>query len=220
MTTLEANASHVHPGRPGAARPQAGSPERPPLAAASDPTTLTLVEIAERLEGVTAQIEAERAREREARAAYKQVAEHVEARIMSIREQAATLVREQQRRLASFDGMFTPGSGLDEPRHDQERGPTARRHSPLATPANLGEAIVALWTLPEYTEPLSTEEIAEALPAVGYESKAAPRSLRSAVNQALAKLCRDGRIGKYRQDGSMIGRDDSRSRARRYMPTR
>ncbi|MCA9287796.1 MAG: hypothetical protein KDA05_04380, partial [Phycisphaerales bacterium] len=170
-------------------------------------------------EGVTAQIESERSREREARAAYKQVAEQVEARITAIREQAAALVREQQRRMSSFDGLLAPRPGLDEGPGDAGRGGASRRHSPLATPANLGEAIIALWTLPEHSGPLSTEEIAEALPGVGYESRAVPRSLRSAVNQALARLSRDGRIEKYRQDGTLIGRDDTRSRARRYMPT-
>lgn len=220
MMTTDANAVHRHqghirPARDGTPRQGAGATGR----VEADPSSLSLVEIAQYLEGVTAQIESERAREREARAAYKQVAEQVEARIVSIREQAASLVREQQRRMSSFDGMFAPAAGLDGASDDPRHASGARRHSPLATPANLGEAIVALWTLPEHTTPLSTEEIAEALPSVGYESKAAPRSLRSAVNQALAKLSRDGRIEKYRQDGTMIRRDDTHSRARRYMPT-
>jgi DNA-binding GntR family transcriptional regulator len=51
---------------------------------------------------------------------------------------------------------------------------------------------------------------------VGYESKAAPRSLRSAVNQALAKLSRDGKVQKYRQDGSVIAKNEPRARARKY----
>lgn len=180
-------------------------------AGSTDLSSLTLVQIAERLERVTSLIEAERSREREARAEYKQVADQVEARIVAIKAEASVLVREQQRRMSTFDGLIGGGAGA---RGDSER----RRGSGDAdSPANIADAIVRLWSLPEYDEPLTTEEIVSALPAVGYESKAAPRSLRSAVNQALAKLCRDGRIQKYRQDGSVIGRNEPRARARKYM---
>lgn len=184
----------------------------------ADMDSLTLVQIAERLERITTQIEAERVREREARARYREVAEQVEARITSIKADASALVREQQRRLSSFDGMLGPARAADLDR-PQGQDSAPRRRSPLDTPANIGDAILRLWTLPEHDEPLSTDEIAEALPSVGYESKAAPRSLRSAVNQALAKLCREGRIEKFRQDGSVIGRHQTGARARRYMST-
>lgn len=177
--------------------------------------SLSLVQIAERLERVTTQIEAERSRERDARAVYRQVADQVEASITSIKAGAAELVREQQRRLNSFDSMLGRSSRADGEAQPENFG-SSRRRSPLDTPANIGEAILRLWTLPEYDEPLSTDQIADALPAVGYDSKAAPRSLRSAVNQALAKLCRDGRVEKYRQDGTIIGRHESGARARRY----
>lgn len=205
MTSLEAK-PHSLPVREGPA----------PAPSADEPVeALSLVEIAQRLERVTGMIEAERTREREARARYQEVADQADQRIRTIKEQAAALVREQQRRLRSFDGM------LGEPEAQAPRTPSPsapRRHSPLATPANIGQAILRLWTLPEFDHPLTTDEIAEALPAVGYDSKAAPRSLRSAVNQALAKLCRDGQIDKYRQDGTIIGHADRRSRARKYMP--
>lgn len=189
-------------------------PEEP-----KDLESLTLVEIAQLLERVTAQIEAERARERDARAHYQALATQTDARIRQIKQQASALVREQQRRLRSFDGMLDQPSDARSDQPDARPRPTqARRHSPLATPANIGQAILRLWTLPEFDQPLTTDQIAEALPTVGYESKAAPRSMRSAVNQALAKLCRDGQIDKYRADGSIIGHSDRRSRARRYMP--
>ncbi len=175
---------------------------------------LSLVQIAERLERVTTQIEAERSREREARQKYREVADAVETRIMSIKAEAGSLVREQQSRLAAFDGMLDRRSPGEE---DARQGFAAgRRRHPLDTPANIGEAILRLWTLPEHDGPLTTDEIAESLPSVGYDSKAAPRSLRSAVNQALAKLCRDGKVDKYRQDGTVIGRHEHNARARKY----
>lgn len=177
-------------------------------------SSLTLVQIAERLEKVTAQIEAERTKERDARQKYREVADAVEARITAIKSEAGALVREQQSRLASFDGMLSRRSqGEDEARQGFAAG---RRRHPLDAPANIGEAILRLWTLPEHDEPLTTDEIAEGLSTVGYDSKAAPRSLRSAVNQALAKLVRDGKVDKYRQDGSIIGRNEHGARARKY----
>ncbi len=70
------------------------------------PGELSLVEIAERLEKVTHAIEAERTAEREARRVYQEVATRVEASIASIRAHARSLVDEQRRRMASFDGMI------------------------------------------------------------------------------------------------------------------
>src|SRR5262249_5421689 len=70
------------------------------------PGELSLVEIAERLERVTAAIEAERNIERDARRAYQDVASRVEAQIATIRSYAKSLVDEQRRRIASFDGML------------------------------------------------------------------------------------------------------------------
>lgn len=184
-----------------------------------DLESLTLVQIAERLERVTSLIEAERVRERDARTRYRQIADEVEARITAIKTDAASLVREQQRRLSSFDGMISIGPSAGTGRGAVASSGDTRRRTPLDTPSNISDAIVRIWSLPEYDEPLSTDEIAEALPAVGYESKAAPRSLRSAVNQALAKLCRSGRMEKYRQDGTVITRRETGARARRYKPT-
>lgn len=190
----------------------------PPFAGDASPprgddlSSLTLVQIAERLDRVTSQIEAERAREREARARYREVADQVDSRIQAIKSEASALVREQQRRLASFESSLgahrSPGASVGA------RVPSL--DGPPVAPANISEAIVMLWTLPEYDQPMTTDEIAEALPAVGYESKAAPRSLRSAVNQALGKLCRVGKMQKYRQDGSPIDPRDRGARARRY----
>jgi hypothetical protein len=52
---------------------------------------------------------------------------------------------------------------------------------------------------------------------VGYKTDAAPASLRSSVNQALAKLCRVGTIVRLRADGSVIPPKDKTSRARKYL---
>jgi hypothetical protein len=182
----------------------------------ADLGSLSLVQIAERLERVTSQIEAERVREREARARYKEIADQVEAKIAAIKAEASTLVREQHRRMTSFDGLLgAAGNGVGAAPGARSPG-AERRRGPAEAPANIADAIVRIWTLPQFDEPLSTEEIVDALPDVGYESKAAPRSLRSAVNQALAKLSRDGRVQKYRQDGTVIAKNEPRARARKY----
>ena len=82
---------------------------------------------------------------------------------------------------------------------------------------NIGDAILAIWTLSGYQRPLTTEEIGDALPETGYKSNAAPTSLKSSINQSLAKLCRSGAIIRYRSDGVRISARDTRSRARKYL---
>lgn len=177
---------------------------------------LTLVEIARELETVTSRIEAERERERQARAVYQAVASDVEAKIRHIREQAEALVEEQRRRMSSFDGLLgrkTQTAAQVEPKpHAAEETDENQR--------SLGPAILRVWTLEKYRRPLTTDQIVAALKEVGYQTRAAPRSLKSALNQTLAKLCREGKIKKYRLDGQPIDPGDSTSRARRYMAVR
>jgi hypothetical protein len=191
------------------------SPDTPEWAGDHPVAGLSLVQIAERLERVTGWIESERVREREARAAYKAVADKVEAHVQGIRAYAETLLAEQNRRISSFSGLIDrkapeplAGSMLE---HAPSRRPTE--------PARLtfSDALLSVWTLDDYKSPLTTEQIQDGLAAVGYESRAAPRSFRSALNQALAKLCREGKVLKYRLDGSRIPDVDRLSRARRYM---
>lgn len=176
---------------------------------------LTLVQVAERLEKVTAWIEAERSKEREARAAYKAIADKVETRVQEIRGYAETLWAEQHRRMSSFSGLIDPKGAEPLPASMVEAAPRPARgdHGRLT----FTEALLGVWALDGFKSPLTTEQIREGLAAVGYESRAAPRSFRSALNQALAKLCREGKVIKYRLDGSRIPDVDRLSRARRYM---
>jgi len=174
--------------------------------------SLTLVQVAEELEKITSLIEAERVEEREARKVYQTVADRINARVDQIKKYGQDLVAEQQRRVNSFSGLL----GTEPPA-------SIRSSRPMAHPAasgpkkNISEAIVAIWRIPDYQEPLTTEEIAEALQDVGYESKAAPRSLKSTLNQTLAKLTRDGTVLRYRLDGTPIDAEETKARARKYM---
>jgi hypothetical protein len=176
---------------------------------------LTLVQVAERLEKITGWIEAERVKEREARAAYKAVADKVEARVREIRGYAETLLAEQRRRMHSFSGLIDRKGPDPLPASMVE--PTPSRGGGESGRMTFSDALMAVWTLDDYKSPLTTEQILDGLAAVGYASRAAPRSFRSALNQALAKLCRDGKVIKYRLDGSRIPDVDRLSRARRYM---
>lgn len=173
---------------------------------------LSLTEIAGEMEKITSWIETERVEEREARKTYQEVADRVNAKIDKIRTYGQALVREQSRRVSGFDGLLGTTTEIAPPPRGGEIKPMERTHK-----RNISEAILAVWGLPDYQEPLTTEEIAEALTDVGYESKAAPRSLKSSLNQALAKLCRDGTVDRYRMDGSRIEPTEMRARARKYM---
>src|ERR1043165_9497731 len=88
-------------------------PEDHPLLEDPRPVAeLSLVDIAGKLERITSLIEAERSRERLARKAYQVVADEVDAEIQRIREYARSLVTQQRRRIASFDGMLGRRNGL------------------------------------------------------------------------------------------------------------
>jgi hypothetical protein len=178
---------------------------------------LSLVQVAERLEKVTAWIETERAKERQARAAYKAVADTIEARVREIRGYAEALLAEQRRRMNSFNGLIERNGAEPLPASMVE--PSPRRPAADSSKLTFIDALLAVWSLKAYQSPLTTEQIQEGLAAIGYRSRAAPRSFRSALNQALAKLCREGKILKYRMDGSRIPDVDRLSRARRYMAT-
>lgn len=173
---------------------------------------MSLTDIAQALERVTGWIEAQRALERDARAQYQAVAQECEARVARIRAYAQELVRHQQRRMASFDSFLGP---KDTP--SAHGALPQARAVPRTPPRNLAQAIVEVWGLEKFAEALTTEEIAAALPEVGYRTDAAPSSLRSSVNQALAKLCRVGTIVRLRADGTVIPPKDKTSRARKYL---
>ncbi|MDX2146952.1 MAG: hypothetical protein SFZ23_05470 [Planctomycetota bacterium] len=183
---------------------------------------MSLVEIAEQLEKVTSWIEAQRVREREARNAYQAIATEVEEQVTQIRAYAQRLVDSQRRRLTSFDGLL--GRRIEEEPPVSSRassnGHSSRSNGTVATavmPKNIAEAILAIWTNGHLTEALTTDEIAETLPKIGYKSSAARASLKSSVNQALAKLCRTGHVVRFRSDGTRIPIKDNKSRARKYM---
>gem|GEM_PF-938000 len=184
---------------------------------------MSMVELAQQLEQVTGWIEAHRVREREARAVYQAVANEVEATVKQIKDYAERLVQAQHRKMSSFNGLLGTPEQVIEPKNGDRpmvevtlgRSSSAVHRGPV--PRNISDAILAIWAMDRYAEPLTTEEIAEALPEVGYESEAAATSLRSSINQALAKLCRVGRVVRFRNDGSQIDIGDHTSRARKYL---
>lgn len=182
---------------------------------------LTMVQIAQELEQVTSLIEAERCREREARQAYRAVADEVEANIARIRKRVEDLLNEQRRRMNSFDGLIgrnTPAGNNGPAAAGARKAPSQSEAKPGGRKLSLADAILMIWKEGGYTEPLTTEEIASALSEVGYASRASDRSLKSTMNQALAKLCRDRKLRRYRIDGTEISANDKKSRARRYKP--
>lgn len=199
---------------------------------------LSLVEIASRLEKITSAIEEQRTRERGARKVYKVVADEVEQEIERIRGFARALLLEQRRRLESFNGMLNkttdplpPASGsgangreLREvkiggglPSIDPASRSGSREQSSGGGRLSIADAMLKIWTLEQYKRPLTTEEILQALTDVGYTSKASPRSMKSTLNQVLAKLCRERRIRRFRTDGAEIDASDTHSRARKYL---
>lgn len=194
-------------------------PERLPFNTDRPIAELSLVEVAELLERVTGWIEQQRVKEREARALYETVARQVEANVRAIKDYAERLVEHQRRKMQSFDTML--GKPADPPpAASASRGratSSGPRPNGLPVIKNLSDAILAIWTLDQYSEALTTEEILAALDDVGYHSDAAPTSLRSSINQSLAKLCRVGRVVRFRADGSQISPKDNKSRARKYL---
>ncbi|HLO41182.1 MAG TPA: hypothetical protein VK176_09170 [Phycisphaerales bacterium] len=182
---------------------------------------LTLVEIAEQLEKVTGWIEAQRVRERDARKAYDLITQQVEANVDQIRKYANELLNAQRKRMNAFDGLL--GRQPDAPTGRSGRsgggssGSSANTGSRSGGKKNIVEAIYDVWSIDRYAEPLTTEEIIAALPDTGYQSNAASSSLKSSVNQALAKLCKVGRVVRLRADGTVIPPKDKTSRARKYL---
>jgi hypothetical protein len=140
--------------------------------------------------------------------------------------------------MASFDGMIAErhangnGTGaagaireVKSPRAFDEHTVLAVAPATGPTPPgegragrlNIYDAIMKVWTLEKYRTPLTTSEISRAIKDVGYVTRAAPRSMKSTLNQALAKLCRDRAVRRFRTDGTEINPDDHHSRARKYM---
>lgn len=197
------------------------TPEPMPFATGKHVDEMSIVEISEQLERVTSWIEAQRVREREARAAYQAVASQVEANVTQIKAFAQSLVDSQRRRLSSFDGLL--GKQKEEQASSSGSnsgggGSAPRTRQPIAVePKNIGEAIMSIWTSGHTNEALTTDEIAATLPKIGYKSSAAPSSLKSSVNQALAKLCRTAKVVRFRSDGTRIPIRDMKSRARKYV---
>lgn len=181
---------------------------------------LSMVEVAEMLEKVSGWIESEREREREAKANYDTVARDVDARVKSIKQFAEKLFEHQKRKMSALEGNFGRSSVVTKP---GVRTASFAKATPSsggggnAKPANLAEAIVSIWTHDRYSEPMTTEEISDALTDIGHETDAAPTSLRSSINQALAKLCKVGRVVKFAADGTQIDPRDRSSRARKYL---
>lgn len=180
-----------------------------------------MVEIAEQLERVTSWIEAERVKEREARKVYEAVAAQVNARIAEIQNHTRRLLELQGRKLSSFNGMLGKQESVQLAKQGSKQqraaGSGGASTAGRGEIRNLADAIVGIWDIERFRESLTTEEIAEALPDTGYKTSAAPASLRSSVNQALAKLCRAGKVIRYRKDGTAIPPKDNKSRARKYM---
>ncbi len=180
---------------------------------------LSLVEISEQLEKVSAWMDSERDREYEAKRAYEAVAREVLTRINSIHNYAEQLVSQHRKKISKFDGFLGKqfSGGVSKVNSSGAKVASFAKSSTTGEPKNLAEAIIKIWTLSRYAEPMTTEEIAEALGDVGYKTDAAESSIRSSINQALAKLAKVGRIIKYRADGSQIDPRDQTSRARRYL---
>lgn len=195
--------------------------EKLPFASGKPVGEMSLVEIAEQLEKVTSWIEGQRVRERDARNAYQAVAQEVERSVQQIRRHAQDLVDAQGRKVSSFSGMLARTNGSPQRREGERSAPAPRQQgegrSAKGGKLNIADAIVAIWSLPGRDEAITTEDIAALLPATGYKSNAAPTSLKSSVNQALAKLCRAGLVIRYRSDGSRISPRDNKSRARKYL---
>jgi len=181
-----------------------------PFEPARPPRALTDEQLRGEWSAAAAWIEQERARERAARARYQLVADEVESKVAAIRVRQREVELELNRRERL--GAESAISGTES--FFAETKPEGRK----ARHANLAEAILAIWSLEAYREPMTTQEIAQALPDVGYQSHAADRSLRSTINQALTRLCREGRVRKYRMDGTALDDSDTNARARRYMP--
>ncbi len=177
-----------------------------------DPQALSLTELAARLESITRQIEAERNRERKAREQWEEVARDAQERIREIRVLAAKLLEEQRRRVAAFEhlaGDAPSEFSLSEIKpFDRDR------------PRTIDEAVMAVWALDDARMPLTSEVVTERLHLTGYETRAAPKSLRSTVNQAIARLCQSGRLLKLRGDGTHLDSSNPAARARKYVPAR
>ncbi len=182
---------------------------------------MTLVEISEQLDRVTAWMEAERVKEREARTVYQQVAQQVEGALSHIRSYAQQLVDTHSRRVSAFSGLLSQnGQNGQNGRHaarSESRRPAASAPAARGSRTNIADAILHIWTIDRYKEQLTTDEISEALADTGYKTKAAPTSLKSSINQSLAKLCRTGHITRFRSDGTRIDIGDTNSRARKYI---
>jgi len=176
---------------------------------------MSLVEISEELERITKLIEDERVKEREARAVYDVVAKACEANIALIKKYAQDLRNNHLKRVAAFDGLL--GVETVPTRPNLLQRPSAAPARKAGAKQNIQDAIFAIWDNSNFARELTTDEIIEGLRANGFTSAASERSLKSSINQNLAKLCRVEKVVRLRADGTKIGSRDTTSRAKMYI---
>jgi len=192
---------------------------------ASKPVTdMSLVEISEHLERITKLIEDERVKERDARLVYDAVANAAEANISAIKKHAHELRTTHLKKVAAFDGLLGIDTAPSRPNLAQRSStaPAGRRGRPGGGGGgggkqNIQDAIFAVWDNPQFARDLGTDEIIEGLRANGFTSSANDRSLKSSINQNLAKLCRVEKVVRLRTDGTRISSRDTSSRAKKYI---
>ena len=182
-----------------------------------DPSSMTLVEIAEELEAAASRIETSRAVEREARARYQATADECIEHIERIKTRIAALVAEQHRKTSPIDGLSRNADAAGSMVEAKTGGSLPPRQGPVRT---LADAILRVWDQTPEPEPLTTAQILDLLPSVGYRSRAAPKSLKSSLNQVIAKLCQSGELVKFRSDGTRLESDGEGVRARKYLSRR
>jgi len=180
-------------------------------------TEMSLVEISEHLERITKLIEDERVKERDARIVYDVVAKAAEANIAAIKKHANELRSAHLKRVAAFDGLLGVDTAPQRPNLAQRRASAPARRGGGGGKQNIQDAIFAIWDNQRFARDLSTDEIIEGLQANGFSSSANERSLKSSINQNLAKLCRVEKVIRLRSDGTRISSRDTSSRAKKYI---
>lgn len=176
---------------------------------------MTLVEISQQLERITMLIEDERVKEREARATYDVVAKAAEANISAIKKSAQELRNAHLKKVAAFDGLLGVETAPSRQNFAQRTAAPAPRKP--GSKQNIQDAIFAIWDNSRFARTLTTDDIIDGLRANGFATAASERSLKSSINQNLAKLCRVEKVIRLRADGSKISSRDTSSRAKMYI---
>lgn len=175
---------------------------------------MTLVEISQQLERITKLIEDERVKERDARAVYDVVAKAAEANIAAIKKTAQELRNAHLKKVSAFDGLLGVETAPARSNFVQRAAPAPRKPG---SKQNIQDAIFAIWDNSRFARTLTTDDIIDGLRANGFATNASERSLKSSINQNLAKLCRVEKVIRLRADGSKIGSRDTTSRAKMYI---